>query len=163
MLKDQKISVKLGLLVGFMAALMIGVGIYLIHGISSSNGMTVASMDTAKMYTQAVIDADDVVLHFKKQVQEWKDTLLRGYDPEKFAKYKDNFKKEEAEVQQRGKELKTLLGKMNLDSSKIDDFLKNHLEMGVRYHEALTRFGSGDSKGVRAVDAAVAGMDRAPT
>ncbi|HEX9021355.1 MAG TPA: methyl-accepting chemotaxis protein, partial [Nitrospirota bacterium] len=163
MLKDQKIGVKLNMLVGFMAVLLVGVGLYLLYGISSSNEITTASMDKAKMFTQAVITADDVVIHFKKQVQEWKDTLLRGYNPENFAKYKENFRKEESAVQRTGQELKDLMKKMNLDSSKVDEFMKKHLEMGVRYHDALNHFGSGDSQGVHAVDDAVKGMDREPT
>jgi methyl-accepting chemotaxis protein len=163
MLKDQKIGVKLNLLVAFMSVLLVGVGAYLLQGVSSFNRITVTSMDTAKMYTQAVIDADDVVIHFKKQVQEWKDTLLRGYTPENFAKYQGNFKKEESEVQSRGTELKSLLTTLKLDTSKVDEFLKKHLEMGSKYHDALGHFGSGDSKGVHTVDALVKGMDREPT
>ncbi len=163
MLKDQKIGVKLNMLVGLMSVLLVGVGVYLLHGISSTNSQMVASMDTAKMFTQAVIDADDIVIHFKKQVQEWKDTLLRGYKPEDLAKYKSNFKKEESEVQSRGTELKSLLMTLKLDPSKVDEFLKKHLEMGAKYHDALNYYGSGDMKGVHAVDNMVKGMDREPT
>ncbi len=163
MLKNQKISVKLSMLVVFMSVLLVGVGVYLLHGISSTNGQMTASMDTAKTFTQAVIDADDVVIHFKKQVQEWKDTLLRGYNPKDFAKYRENFKKEESEVRSRGGELKALLMTLKLDQSKVDEFLKKHAEMGSKYHDALSHYGSGDMKGVHAVDNMVKGMDREPT
>jgi methyl-accepting chemotaxis protein len=163
MLKRKKMSSNLNMLVGFMVVMLVGVGIYLLFGISSSNRMTMDSMDAAKKYTQAVMTADNVVIHFKKQVQEWKDTLIRGYNTENFAKYQQNFKKEESEVQHIGKDLKGLLKQMNLDTSKIDEFLKKHLEMGVKYHDALAHFGSGDSQGVRAVDTFVKGMDREPT
>ncbi len=163
MLEGKKIGVKLNVLVGFMSFLLIGIGVYLLHGISSTNSQLVASMGTAKIYTQAVIDADDVVLNFKKQVQEWKDTLLRGYKPEDFVKYQENFKKEESAVQSKGQKLRSLLTSLKLDSSKVDEFLKKHLEMGSKYHDALSHYGSGDLKGVHTVDTMVKGMDREPT
>src|SRR5258707_11433249 len=37
-------------------------------------------------------------VEFKKQVQEWKDLLLRGQNHDDFQKYKDAFKKREATV-----------------------------------------------------------------
>ncbi len=47
-----------------MAVLPIGV-----NGISSFNRMMVASMNTADAFTQAVLDADDVVTNVKKQAK----------------------------------------------------------------------------------------------
>jgi methyl-accepting chemotaxis protein len=162
-LKDQKIGVKLNMLVGFMSVLLVGVGVYLLHGISSTNGMMVANMDTAKMFTQAVRAADDVELHFKKQVQEWKDTLLRGYKPADFAKYHENFKNEESEVQRTAKELKDLLTTLKLDSSTVDEFQKKHMEMGAKYNDALSHYGSGNIQSAHIVDDMVRGIDREPT
>ena len=102
MLKNKKIGVRLGVLVGFMSVLLVGVGIYLLLGISNANKTMNTNLDVANMYTRTVADADDVQLHFKKQVQEWKDMLLRGNNPADFAKYKENFVKEESEVQRIG-------------------------------------------------------------
>jgi len=42
---------------------------------------------------------------FKIQVQEWKNTLIRGADPKSFDKYWGNFQKEEAAIQQAGGDL----------------------------------------------------------
>jgi hypothetical protein len=39
---------------------------------------------------------------FKKQVQEWKDTLLRGYNPEDLAKYSGQFRADADAVAQTG-------------------------------------------------------------
>lgn len=163
MLKETKIGTKLLFLVGFMSALLIGTGIYLLHGISSTNGMMIENMATSRLYTQAVNHADEVELHFKKQVQNWKDTLLRGYKPEDFSKYKGEFESEELAVNQSGKDLKDDLTKLGLDTSQLDEFLKTHADLGVKYRDALSHYGSGDAQGVHTVDTMVRGIDRAPT
>ncbi len=163
MLRNMKIGTKLLLLVGFMSALLVGVGIYLLHGLSSTNDMMVANMDTARTFTQAVAEADDVELHFKKQVQDWKDTLLRGYNAADFAKYNGEFMDEESQVQQTGKDLKASMAKLNLDTAQIDDFLKKHVDMGAKYRAALSHYGSGDMESAHKVDDMVKGMDRGPT
>ena len=163
MLKNLKIGTKLLLMGGFMSALLVAVGMYLLHDISSTNGMMVANITTAQTYTQAVRGADDIELHFKKQVQEWKDTLLRGYKAEDFAKYRENFKGQESEVQNSAKELKAVMTKLNLDTAKIDEFMTKHAELGAKYREALGHYSSGDIQSAHVVDTMVRGMDREPT
>ena len=163
MLKNIKIGAKLGILVGFMSVLLVGVGIYLLMGISNANETMNTNLDVAKMYTRTVGDADDVQLHFKKQVQEWKDILLRGNSPADFAKYKDNFLKEESEVQRVGKGLKDSMVKLGLDTSKLDEFLKKHSELGAKYREALKHYSSANLQSGHIVDQMVRGIDREPT
>ncbi len=163
MLKNLKIGTKLLLMAGFMSAILIGVGIYLLSDISRTNGMMVTNMAAAEAYTQAVRSADDIELHFKRQVQEWKDTLLRGYKAADFAKYQENFKNQETEVQNSAKELKTVMVKLNLDTTKVDEFMKSHGEMGAKYRNALSHYGSGDIQSAHVVDDMVKGMDRGPT
>src|SRR6266481_1833032 len=43
---------------------------------------------------------------FKKQIQEWKDILLRGYDPEMLVKYTDQYHAREKEVKDISSELR---------------------------------------------------------
>lgn len=98
---------------------------------------------------------------FRQQVQEWKDTLLRGKDPAKLEKYWGNFLKREAKVQQMGNELHN---RMQEPAARklIDQFIAAHKTMGEKYREGLAAFkASGFNSDV--ADQAVAGMDRAPT
>jgi methyl-accepting chemotaxis protein len=135
--KNMKIGGKLTVLVGLMSLLLVVTGGYLLHSISEINKRLNTNMAIAEAYTRASGDADDIEIAFKKQVQEWKDTLLRGNDPKMFAKYSDNFLKKEAEVQARGKDLKVSLAKFNVDTARLDEFLKTHILLGEKYHEAL--------------------------
>jgi methyl-accepting chemotaxis protein len=98
---------------------------------------------------------------FKKQVQEWKDVLLRGSDPEKLAKYWGNFEKKEQEIEQAAHVLQK--GVSDPEALQlITQFQEAHRKMGDSYRKGLQAYKDAgfDSK---AGDLAVAGIDRAPT
>ncbi len=160
--KNMKIGGKLGVLVGLMSLLLVATGIYLLRGISETNTRLNENLDLAKAYARAARDADDVEFAFRQQVQEWKDTLLRGNDPASFTKYHDNFIKAEQDVQTRGKDLKTNMTKLGLDTATLDEFLNSHRILGDKYREGLKSYDSGDMKSVRLVDGIVKGIDRQP-
>jgi methyl-accepting chemotaxis protein len=102
-----------------------------------------------------------VLSNFKKQVQEWKNVLLRGSDPEKLQKYWDNFEKQEAKIQQQSAELLNIVRNDEV-LSKLREFKQTHSEMGIAYRRGVQAFR--DSGFVAAVgDKAVEGIDRAPT
>jgi methyl-accepting chemotaxis protein len=98
---------------------------------------------------------------FKKQVQEWKDTLLRGKQPEALEKYWTNFQQRENDV--RG-EAETLSHRISDPQAAqlVAQFLSAHRSMGDAYRRGLQEFkdhGFDSTVG----DKAVAGIDRAPT
>jgi methyl-accepting chemotaxis protein len=102
-----------------------------------------------------------MVIDFKKQVQEWKNVLLRGADPKKLAKYWGKFQKTEADIQERGQ---TLAADLPAGEAKqlLTRFLDSHKEMGSAYRKGLAAFKEGNF--VASVgDKAVSGIDRAPT
>lgn len=99
---------------------------------------------------------------FKTQVQEWKNTLLRGADPEQLKKYSDQFHAEEAAVQEAG----TRVASETTDptvKAKTEEFLKAHNTMGASYQKALDFFVASKGKDMKGADAIVKGQDRAPT
>ncbi len=98
---------------------------------------------------------------FKTQVQEWKNTLLRGQDDSQRNKYWQRFQKSEDVIQNTGDEL--LLTLENPEARKlIKDFLAEHKNMGQAYRNGYTSFeNSGYDHKVG--DKAVSGIDRAPS
>jgi methyl-accepting chemotaxis protein len=99
--------------------------------------------------------------NFKRQVQEWKDVLLRGKDPAAFDKYWGNFESREAGVRADAERLGKSVS--NPDAAKlVTDFYAAHQKMGDAYRLGLQQFkGSGFDSA--SGDKAVAGMDRPPT
>jgi methyl-accepting chemotaxis protein len=98
---------------------------------------------------------------FKTQVQEWKDTLLRGDDPAKLDKHWGAFEKREADVQAQGAELLQILPD-GAGKELTRQFLDAHLQLGADYRKGLDAFKAAGFQS-KAGDAAVAGIDRKPT
>jgi methyl-accepting chemotaxis protein len=99
---------------------------------------------------------------FKKQVQEWKDALLRGHDPEALRKYRVAFYEESDAVRKIAGRLK---GSIDDDGARrlVDQFTEAHQVMMGRYDAALAAFGASGGTDQAAADSMVKGQDRAPT
>jgi methyl-accepting chemotaxis protein len=107
------------------------------------------------------IDVEAVEINFKKQVQEWKDTLLRGKQPDALDKYWTNFQQREADV--RGAADRLSHGIDDPEAAQLaGQFLSAHVKMGEAYRRGLQEFKDHNFESAVG-DKAVAGMDRAPT
>lgn len=111
---------------------------------------------------QSVDAARSAQVAFKKQVQEWKNILLRGEDSEKLDKYTKGFTQEEEEVQKFLLKLKSVNSDTALHT-KINDFLQIHKEMGEKYREGLEHYKNAAVDKYKIGDKAVKGIDRKPT
>ena len=98
---------------------------------------------------------------FKKQVQEWKDTLLRGKKPEDLNKYWGNFQQRESDVRSEAERLSHNISDAEA-ARLVTQFISAHQNMGDGYRRGLQAFKDHDFDSA-AGDAAVAGVDRAPT
>ncbi|MBF0467144.1 MAG: HAMP domain-containing protein, partial [Nitrospirae bacterium] len=125
--------------------------------------MLKSGLDKTKMFSEAVDTAREAQVTFKKQVQEWKNTLLRGSDSEAFKKHTGGFAKSEESVQESLKKLKTIMENLGLQSSAVDEALRVHGELGIKYKEALKSYDSNNADSYKVVDKLVKGIDRAPT
>jgi methyl-accepting chemotaxis protein len=107
------------------------------------------------------INVEAVESDFKKQVQEWKDTLLRGKKPEMLQEYWGNFQKRESDVRAEAERLSREIPDPET-AQLVTEFLSAHQKMGQAYRSAFQEF-SDHNFDSSVGDAAVAGMDRAPT
>jgi methyl-accepting chemotaxis protein len=98
---------------------------------------------------------------FKVQVQEWKDILLRGQNPEDLTKYSVQFHAQEAKVKA---EANALAGSVGDPATKqlLNDFVAADETLSSKYQAAYDVY-TQQNFNYKAADALVRGQDRGPT
>jgi methyl-accepting chemotaxis protein len=150
--------------------IILAVGVAVLTGVVSSGTLLVQLRSTSASYDELMGQTDVqyqdrarvMQVDFKKQVQEWKNLLLRGHDYAEFQKYEESFKKEEANVRA---EAQALLDEVKDPQAvkELQAFLSGHTAMSQTYAEAIKAFSASKGLDVAAADAMVKGIDRAPT
>src|SRR5258708_37279897 len=107
------------------------------------------------------IDVEAIEISFKKQVQEWKDTLLRGKKPEALEKHWTAFQQREGDARTTADRLSRSIADAEA-AQLVAQFLTAHKSMGDAYRRRRQEFKDHDFDSA-AGDKAVAGIDRAPT
>jgi methyl-accepting chemotaxis protein len=102
-------------------------------------------------------------VHFKKQVQEWKNILLRGNEQELFDKHMRAFDEEDRNVDEYLQSVSDMAATMGLQVPEIAEAIKIHKKMGYQYRDALKEYRKSDLKSAVRVDKKVRGIDREPT
>ncbi|MDO9005957.1 MAG: methyl-accepting chemotaxis protein [Aquabacterium sp.] len=153
----MKLRLKLPLAFAGMLVLVLGAALFGIHQLNQALTLYGTVVQDHVAHERAVGRIESA---FKTQVQEWKNTLLRGQQPEQLSKYWSAFQASEREVAQAAR---TLDGQLAAGPSKalIQQFIQAHARMGQSYRLAYAKFiDSGHLAPVG--DAAVKGMDREP-
>ena len=99
---------------------------------------------------------------FKKQVQAWKDILLRGSDPASLEKYSTEFFSLDQKVADGASHLQAEIQNPEV-SGKVREFADAHQRLGENYRAALEKFRASSGKDFAAADSSLKGQDRAPT
>jgi methyl-accepting chemotaxis protein len=103
-----------------------------------------------------------VQVTFKKQVQAWKDILLRGSDPASLEKYTNEFFSLEKKVDEAASALQGSVNSSGIQG-KIREFVEAHQKLGEKYRAGLEVFRASNGKDFASVDKMVKGQDRPPT
>lgn len=158
-----KIGTRLAFLAMFLLLATLLVGIEGWRALRGSDIRNTNAMQKAATLEAAVNTARSAQVEFKKQVQEWKDTLLRGNDPAMFTKYSGQFLSQSQVTRTKLNELKQLLAEVNGDVAAVDNSLKEHETLLAKYQEALKSYDQANPESAHIVDGMVKGMDRPAT
>lgn len=104
--------------------------------------------------------ASDMLLAFKTQVQDWKDVLLKGHDPQALSHYWTAFEQQEQKVDDKAKALAALLPQ-GQTRKLLQDFQKAHADLGVAYRQGLGDFAAAYYDPI-AGDKAAKGIEQEP-
>ena len=99
---------------------------------------------------------------FKKQVQAWKDILIRGSDPASLEKYSGECFSLEKNVEDMADGLRSAATDDNV-RQELGAFSAAHKHLGEKYREALELFRASNGNDLAHPDHLVKGQDRPPT
>jgi len=162
-IKLPLLSLQIGALL--LVSLAAGWGIHAIWG-QVRLYQALVQLEAANQTQVLMLESD-----FKKQVQEWKNVLIRGADEGKRKKYWQQFETLESSIQLRAVALRDVMQELVRSDPRyastpvaelLERFVIAHQKMGVAYREGLKAYES-HGMDIRAGDLAVAGIDREPT
>ena len=153
----MNLKLKLPLTISGVLAALMGAALIGIYSLNQAVALYETDVTAQHVHERAV---GELLVTFKTQVQEWKDTLLRGKDAAKLDKHWGAFAKREADVDDKAK---ALLAALPAGESRalVEQFAAAHVKMGVDYRKGFDAFKAAGFDST-AGDAAVAGMDREP-
>ncbi len=163
MLRSVKIGVRLWGLTGGLLVAAVVLALVGLQGARAVEQRLKDATDAAQTAMHTLDATRAAQVHFKIQVQDWKDILLRGSDSAAFDKYLNGFAQEERAVQTGLASIRQAVVLTGADTTTLDSLIRAHADLGQRYRTALTRFNGRDAKSAHVVDSLVKGMDRAPT
>src|SRR5215469_16421205 len=126
---------------------------------------TTATAETTGLMTDQIHQRDtarQMQVTFKKQVQAWKDTLLRGYDPANLEKSRADFAQQDAAVNKYAEDLQQSLADAE-SRALAAQFAAAHEQLDRDYQAAMDAFVQSGGKDFKTADAMVKGKDRPPT
>jgi signal transduction histidine kinase len=153
------IASKLGVVMGAMtlvAAVVAGVLFVQLRQVTTTYDELLTSQ------VQSALQAREMQVTLKKQVQEWKDILLRGFTPADLATYTKQFHDRSAKVDDLGR---ALLANLTDGDARVQvqTFLDEHATLNRNYEAAYAAFVAAGAEDPRVPDKAVRGQDRPPT
>jgi methyl-accepting chemotaxis protein len=153
----MKLTIKLPLVIGAAVLATLIASLLGLYGMHRSTLQRDTIIDTNETQQRELAT---VALLFKTQVQEWKNTLLRGADAQQLDKYWGQFLQAESEVATRAAKLQASIA-IPQAKQTLAQFVQAHARMGEGYRRGLEAFKAGAGN-PSVGDKAVVGIDREP-
>jgi len=148
------------LLTGIFFAVLLGIGWLQHELVTRMHQESIRAILRASKYEVTALQAQ---VAFKKQVQEWKNVLIRGHNPDDRAKYWESFLKEERQTRGLVEEIVRSFPQSSRIGGVASEFLEEHRKLGDMYRIALVAFDDGTGQAYQRADVLVRGQDRKPT
>ncbi|MBW9159110.1 methyl-accepting chemotaxis protein [Clostridium tagluense] len=162
-MRNSGIKGNLLLLVVFMLVFIAGMGIFTFNSLNSTTKQGQNDVATINKYIELVDNSRNIQVTFKKQVQAWKDLLLRGLDQSKYNTYLAEFTGYNKDVLTELTTLKTSMVSLGIDGALVDKVSTELDQLQINYINALKSYDKTNKDSYKIVDNLVKGMDKPPT
>lgn len=163
MKSNKGIGKRLNLLIAFVIVFILGMSTFSWISFKNFNQKNKDRLQKIAGYVTMVDEARKAQVDFKIQVQDWKDTLLRGNDSVSFQKYYSQFTQDNTNVEGELLKLKDDMTRYGIDTSLVDSLLSTHKELYDKYDIAIKSYDKKNTDSYHVVDTMVKGIDRKPT
>ena len=157
--QDISLRRRVIITVAVFTMLTVAIGLYSLIAIVETNKRLNKSVIEGGTMAKAIDTARLAEVHFKKQVQEWKNILLRGNDKGLFDKHLAAFNEEDRKVNEYLQSLSRIGAIAEMHATQIEKAIKVHRELGDQYRQALKEYKASDLKSAVLVDQKVRGID----
>ena len=163
MVKNIGIKGSLFFLVVFMLIFAAGMGSFTFYSLNSTAVQGQNDVLTVNKYIDLVDKSRNIQVTFKKQVQSWKDLLLRGSNQSNYNTYYNQFSGYNKDVLTGLTSLKVSMDSLGIDASSVDKVSTEINQLHINYTNALKSYDNTNKDSYKIVDTLVKGMDKPPT
>ncbi len=162
MLTSMTIKTRL-LMLGSAAIL----GIFITAGLSLQRLASIeqqleTTLESTSKGIELMINVSAANVHFKTQIQEWKNLLIRANSKEALEQYTKAFKKEQADATNELQDsLKLMQSLKHPRQSEVETLIKQLAELNTLYLAQIAAWDVNDPTNTRRADTALRGRDRA--
>ncbi len=160
MFKNMKMNTRLLLLLSISVLFLLGAILGGMHQLYNLKENLTTSLLSERAEFDAVMAIDSAQTSFKTQVQDWKDILIRGGNPEDYEKYLSQFVEQEKRVQAYLQTAIPLMRKQGITTNDAENLISTHEQLGAKYRDALKSYDKQSPQAAQTVDKLVKGMDR---
>jgi len=152
-------ATKIFLLFFAVFSASLGISVYMVISIASHYPQYESLL--AHEVTRAR-EARELEVHFKQQVQEWTNVLLRGHDAAYLEQYTTAMRTQGRQIQDDAVALRDAV-RHEEARALLDRFVTQHEQLNRAYASALETYTAGGGGNALRADAQVRGIDREPT
>lgn len=149
-----------GPLIGIFMISVLALALCGLFGIWHSHRSAMDGMDRLGELARLNDAAREAQVAFKTQVQDWKNLLLRGQDPEAFSDYSAQLDAHHSRVRQSLARLRQAEGLPPTLRQEVESIMTAHANLRNHYNGALAAYSSSDPSSIFRVDQSIRGIDR---